>query len=75
MNRPADIFTLAVMDNAMIAPVVKVPIARIIIGRDQADLMRHSFLHEIIKMIIFEGISETDTAYDLIPSLPPIPDP
>ncbi len=49
MNRPNNIFTSAVMDNAVIAPLVKKPIPRVIIGRDQADFLENRFSNENIK--------------------------
>lgn len=48
MDSATDIFSGAMMDHAMIEEAIKITITRVIIGRDQADLMRHSFIENLL---------------------------
>src|SRR4030042_5604289 len=49
MNRPDNIFARTMVNHTMIAPAVKVPIAGIIVGRDQADFLGNCLPDELIK--------------------------
>ena len=49
MNRPADIFTLGVMDNAMVTPRIEISVTGSIISRDQADFMGNGLVHKGFK--------------------------
>lgn len=66
MNRPTDIFALAMMDNTMIAPGIKMPVTGVIIGRDQADFVRNGLIHEAIKGLGVNIIN--DLSHDLATS-------
>jgi hypothetical protein len=66
MNSAADIFASAMTDNAVITPLVKKPIARVIIGRKQADFIGNCLMDEIIKGFGVNIINHF--RYDLPPS-------
>ena len=46
MDCSNNIFTLAMMDNAVIKPPIKIAIARVVISGDEAYFVRHGFFNK-----------------------------
>jgi hypothetical protein len=59
MDIAVNVFAFPMMNHAMREVLIEIPIAFVVIGRNQADLMRYGFLNESVKSIAIRAVDHS----------------